>query len=254
MKKILIRYAAILTSTVILLAGCGEAQGGDQNVPIFNVTDNNSNENEGTHANLGDFDDAFSANLDIAESELGENEWLDDIRTEGQRMGELVNQLVALSRMDEEKHQIACCDLSLSDIVSDTVSEFVTLADERGKKLSSDVGEGIVCRGDEALIRRLLSVLLDNAVKYCDEGGEIKVCLKRRRYIELTVENTYKNVESLELDKLFDRFYRADKARTYTGGFGIGLSIAKAIAQKHRGEISAYKKDGSTIGFAVVMK
>lgn len=194
------------------------------------------------------------ADLDIAESELGSSEWFDDMRSEGQRMAELVNQLVSLSRMDEGDNALNETQIALSELASDTVSEFSTLASERGKTLYEDIEENVFCCGDEMPIRRLVAVLLDNAVKYCDEGGEIKVALKKGRSVTLTVENSYRDVESLELNRLFDRFYRADKARTYTGGFGIGLSIAKAIAQKHGGDIIAYKKDGDHIGFKVTLK
>ncbi|MGM9643783.1 MAG: sensor histidine kinase [Eubacteriales bacterium] len=194
------------------------------------------------------------ANLDIAEAELGKNEWLDDIRIEGKRMTELVNQLVALSRMDENEQKLDAIQIQLSDIVADTVSDFSVLASEKEKELSADIEPSITCMGDETLIRRLLSILLDNALKYCDTGGEITVSLKRRHHVVLTVENTYKDIDNVELDRLFDRFYRADKARTFTGGYGVGLSIAKSIAEKHRGEITAYKKGSTHIGFKVVMK
>ncbi len=193
-------------------------------------------------------------NLDIAEAELGKNEWLDDICSEGQRMAELVNQLVALSRMDEEQPARKDTDMRLSEMVSEAVSEFSVLAEDREKTLVSEVEPGIVYTGDEEMLRRLVSILLDNAIQYCDAGGEIAVTLKRRRHIVLSVENTYRAVDELELDRLFDRFYRADKARTYTGGFGVGLSIAKSIAHRHRGEIFAYKKDREHIGFRVVLK
>ena len=98
----------------------------------------------------------------------------------------------------------------------------------------------------------LVGILLDNAIKYCDPEGEIRVTLSRTRRVVLTVENTYCAVGEIELHRLFDRFYRADKARTFTGGFGVGLSMAKAIMEKHRGEITAYKKDNTHIGFKVV--
>ena len=194
------------------------------------------------------------ANLDIAEAELGNNEWLDDIRIEGKRMTELVNQLVALSRMDENEQKIDAVQLQLSDIVADTVSDFSVLASENEKTLSAEIEPSVTLTGYETLIRRLLSILLDNALKYCDAGGEITVSLKRKHHIVLTVENTYKDIDNLELDRLFDRFYRADKARTFTGGYGVGLSIAKSIAEKHHGEITAYKKDGTHIGFKVVVR
>ncbi len=193
------------------------------------------------------------ANLDIAETELGKNEWLDDIRSEGHRMTELVNQLVALSRMDEEGQPLNVTELDISGIVTDATSEFKPLAESRGKKLTADIDPNIRYNGDEALLRRLISVLLDNAVKYCDIDGEISITLRRGRRVVMTVENTYAAVGEIELHRLFDRFYLADKARRFTGGYGIGLSMAKAIVEKHKGEITAYKKDVTHIGFKVVL-
>ena len=193
------------------------------------------------------------ANLDIAEAELGKNEWLDDIRSEGHRMTELVNQLVALSRMDEEGQPLNMADVALGELVADTVAEFEPLAKERGKAITSSIDKEVSYLGDEALLHRLVGILMDNAIKYCDQGGEITVNLHRGRRIILTVENTYAAVGELELNRLFDRFYRADKARTFTGGYGVGLSMAKAIVEKHKGEITAYKKDSTHIGFKVLL-
>ena len=193
------------------------------------------------------------ANLDIAEAELGQNEWLDDIRAEGHRMTELVNQLVALSRMDEEGQPLNITEVALDNLVGDTAHEFEPLAKERGKALTSNIEKGISYCGDEALLRRLVGILMDNAIKYCDQGGEITVNLHRGRRTVFTVENTYAAVDELELNRLFDRFYRADKARKFTGGYGVGLSMAKAIVEKHKGEITAYKKDATHVGFKIVL-
>jgi len=192
-------------------------------------------------------------NLDIAESELGKNEWLDDIRSEGHRMTELVNQLVALSRMDEENHTLNLSNVALGRMVADTVSEFEPLAVSRGKTIGANIDTDIIYYGDEALLRRLVGILMDNAIKYCDHGGDIVVTLHRGRHIVLTAENTYAAVGELELNRLFDRFYRADKARTFKGGYGVGLSMAKAIVENHKGEITAYKKGSTHIGFKVVL-
>ena len=195
------------------------------------------------------------SNIDIVESEIGKNEWLDDIRSEGNRMGGLINQLVTLSRMDEDTINLTVEEFDLSNMVSDIVSEFSGLAMKKRKKLLATVAPFIHYIGDEGLIRRLLSILLDNAIKYCDLDGQIDVKVYQKgRYSVITVENTYQNIENVELDKLFDRFYRADKARTHIGSFGIGLSIAKGIAKKHKGDIIAYKKDTSHIGFKVTLK
>ena len=193
------------------------------------------------------------ANLDIAEAELGKNEWLDDIRSEGYRMTDLVNQLVALSRMDEEGHPMNITEVSFGELVADTVSEFEPLAKDRGKALIASIEKEITYLGDEALLYRLVGILMDNAIKYCDQGGEISVTLRRGRRVVLTVENTYSAFGEIELHRLFDRFYRADKARKFTGGYGVGLSMAKAIVEKHKGEITAYKKDNTHIGFKVVL-
>ena len=193
------------------------------------------------------------ANLDIAQEELGENEWLEDIRSEGNRMAELVNQLVALSRMDEEGNALHVSDVAFGQMVLDTLSEFEPLAQDRGKTITANADADIHLQGDEDLLRRLLGILLDNAIKYCDSGGQIHITLHRQRHIVLTVENSYAAVGELELHRLFDRFYRADKARTFTGGYGIGLSMAKAIVEKHNGEIMSYKKDGGYIGFKVIV-
>ena len=192
------------------------------------------------------------ANLDIAEAELGKNEWLNDIRAEGNRMAELVNHLVALSRMDENGHRMKMSEVDFGLLVFDAVSEFEPLARDRGKTIVASIDREIRCQGDEAYLYRLVGILMDNAVKYCDNGGEIRVTLSRARRTVLTVENTYAAVGELELKRLFDRFYRADKARKFTGGFGVGLSMAKAIAETHKGEITAYKKDATHIGFKVV--
>lgn len=190
-------------------------------------------------------------NLDIMESENGPNEWLSDIREETGIMTELVNRLVQLSRMDEDQSTLEMTRFSLSEAVSETAAAFDGTARERDMTLTLDVPPGVCCTGDEASIRQLLSILLDNAVKYCDRGGTIRVGLSGGRHPVLTVDNSYAAVDSVELGRLFDRFYRADKARTYGSGFGIGLSIAKAIVEKHRGEITVSSLDGNAIRFRV---
>ena len=192
-------------------------------------------------------------NVDIAEAELGQNEWLDDIRSEGNRMSELVNQLVALSRMDEDSHKLNTSEFALDELVQNVIEEFEPLAASANKSLTSSIDADIRYCGDKMLFSRLMGILMDNAIKYCDDAGEINVTLRRGKRVVLTVENTYAAVGELELHRLFDRFYRADKARTFTGGYGIGLSMAKAIVENHKGEITAYKKDGKHIGFKVTL-
>ncbi len=193
-------------------------------------------------------------NLDIAEAELGPNEWLDDMRTEGRRMAELVGQMVTLCRMDEEKTPLSKSEFDLSETVADTVSEFEPLARAQGKTMQSEVEPKVRYCGDEGAIRRLLAILLDNAVKYCDPAGEITVTLSCRRHAVLEVENSFAAVDETQLDRLFDRFYRSDRARTSGGGFGIGLSIAQATASAHRADLTAYRAGPARIGFRVAFR
>lgn len=195
------------------------------------------------------------SNVDIVEAESGKSEWLDDIRSEGERMGTLINRLITLSKMDEDGGGISMEEFSLSDTAGEAVSEFSPLAEEKGKRIETDIEPSVTCRGDEELIRQLIYILLDNAVKYGDEGGTVRASVFRKgRRPVLTVENPYPYEEGENLEKFFDRFYRADKARTFDGGFGIGLSIAKAIAENHGGDVTVYRKDLSDIGFKVTLR
>lgn len=193
-------------------------------------------------------------NVDIAEAELGANEWLDDIRTEGKRMAALIGQLGALTRMDEGKSVSVRTRFDLSAAVSDTASEFAPLAARRAIPIHTEIARDVSYTGDEGAIRRLVSILLDNAVKYCDDGGEIRVLLRAHRHPVIVVENSCASVQNLALDALFDRFYRGDPARSSDGGFGIGLSIAQAIVQRHRGEISAESPSPGVIAFRATLK
>ena len=162
-----------------------------------------------------------------------------------------MNRLVMLSRMDEEKRNTPFEKFSLSDAVADTVSEFTDLAAYHEKMLSCELSEGILLYGCEAEIRQLIAILLDNAVKYCDAGGEIYVQLKQKKRPILLISNHYKDVGKLQLDRLFERFYRADPARTSGSDFGIGLSIAHSIVAHHHGEISALQEGSDRISFRI---
>ena len=170
-------------------------------------------------------------------------------------MARLVSQLVALSRMDENGANLRNDPVELDAVVRDAVGEFAPLAEERGKRLTAQVDDGVGCSGDAEQLRRLAAILLDNAVKYCDKGGEIGVRLESvRRHPQLTVENTYAEVDSVELERLFDRFYRSDAARTSSDSFGVGLSLAQSIARQHHGDIAAYKAGEGRIGFKVSLR
>ncbi len=195
----------------------------------------------------------IQANLDIAESEVGKNEWLEDIREEGEKMTELVNRLVTLARMDEKHTRLETAPFDLSDALADTVAAFSSAAEKREITLTSNIPPLVQYKGNETAFRQLVSILMDNAVKYCDPSGTITATLQEHgdNRPVFNIENSFQAVDSIELSRLFDRFYRADKARTYGSGFGIGLSIAKAIVEQHHGEIQAQNLGRKAIRFWV---
>ena len=196
----------------------------------------------------------ISADADLAEMECGENQWLSDIRRQAQRLTGLTNDLIYLSRMEEEQPKLQLIDFPLSDVTEEMAQSFQALAKSQEKEFSLHIQPMLSFNGDEKAIRQLLSILLDNALKYSPAGGHLKLGLvKQGRTIVLTVANT--SAQPIEQDKLphlFDRFYRTDQSRSsQTGGYGLGLSIARSIVLAHKGKIRAESPDGRTLSFMV---
>lgn len=197
----------------------------------------------------------IDANTEIIEMMGGENEWTQSIRNQIRRLTELTNKMVFLTRMDEENQKFTMLDFSLSDVVHETVEPFQAVAKTKNFQLDIKVEPNISYHGDEGTIRQLVSLLVDNAVKYCSGQGEIRVELRNvGRNRILTVWNTVDGIEKGSHDELFDRFYRRDASRSQkTAGYGIGLSVALAIVQAHKGRITAKSEDGSSICFTVTL-
>ena len=190
-------------------------------------------------------------NLDIIEAEQGASPWLDDIRSETASMTQLVNHLVALTRMNERADSAALETVDLSALTCETADAFAPLAEQNGLALTQTIAPAVQVHGDARALGQLLAILLDNACKYCDDGGAIRLQLSGGKHPQLELSNSYAAVGTLATDRLFDRFYRADPARTQGSGFGLGLSIAKAICERHHAQISAQAADDRTILFRV---
>lgn len=188
----------------------------------------------------------IKANVDIIEMNAGANEWTKSIHNQLSRMQRLVENFISLSKLQEEI-KIKLEKFSLGDAVYDTAMTFKPLADRNSLTLEVDAADDIYALGVESSARQLVSILLDNAVKYCAEGGAIRVSLVGGRLPVLTVRNSCDTLDKIEFDRLFDRFYRADSARSPTGSHGLGLSIAKAIMDTHRGRISARAENGDFV-------
>ncbi len=198
----------------------------------------------------------INADADVLEMDTGENEWLTDIRSQTARLTQLTNELVFLSRMEEGSRRETFLEFPLSDVVQETAQSFQAVARRDHKTFIVRVCPGIACTGDEKALRELVSVLTDNAVKYSPEGGTVSVTMDRdgRNAALLQVFNTTEEVvDKMTLEHMFDRFYRAEQSRnSEKGGYGIGLSVAKAVVEAHKGKITAVSgEDGHALTVSV---
>lgn len=193
----------------------------------------------------------IATSLKVLEMETGENKWIDKSLAQTEKLRDLVNSLVSLSRMDEEQSPLKMCDFSLSDAVSETVGSFADFAAANGHMLTAEIAPEILYHGDEYAIRQMVSILLDNAVKYASDGSPIRLTLEKgKKGPALRTVNCCEGLTQQQADKLFDRFYRVDQSRT-TGGFGIGLSMARSIAEGHKGSIKVTCREENKIEFTV---
>ncbi len=197
----------------------------------------------------------ISADAEVLEMCSGENEWLTSIKNQTSRMNVLVKNLVELTKLNEAQDTSERTNFSLSDAVIDTASDFESRAKINDQTMIFSVSPSIRYFGNEAEIRQLVSILCDNAIKYTDKGGTIKISLyKNGTGTYLDVFNTTDYVNPSSVSMLFDRFYRGDSSRSRdTGGYGIGLSIASAIVDRHKGKIKAIANGTKEITFRVTL-
>lgn len=179
------------------------------------------------------------ANTDAMELHNGENKWSKNIRAQTLRLSGLMQNLLMLAKMDESSAKLPMCSFDISTAAEDTVNAFTEPAALKGVMIEQDIQKGLNLNGNRDSIIQLMTVLLDNAVKYTESGGTIRAKLSgNEKNITLSIANTCEPIDHPE--KLFDRFYRGDSARTQkNGGYGIGLSVAQAIAELHKGTITA---------------
>ena len=184
------------------------------------------------------------------EMDIGENEWLQDIRLQTKRLASLTKDLIYLSRMEETGSSLAKAPFSVSELMEEVTHSFQALAQTQQKTLQCDVQPDMILEGDEQAISQLMTILLDNAVKYSPVGGIISVNGHRQgKYLRLSVTNsTELPVEKEQLNRIFDRFYRMESSRsTQSGGYGIGLALALAIVSAHSGKIHAMCPNPTTM-------
>lgn len=197
----------------------------------------------------------LSVNTEIVEMQNGKSEWTDSIQRQITRMNDLIHQLLALARMDEQQTEVHLTDLDFSELLKACVHEYTTLAKARGKILTAEIEPNLHIRGEASGIQQLMSILLDNAVNHSDEHGQITCSLKTdHKQARWQISNSCESIDPMTLEHLFDRFYRADSSRARSsGGYGLGLSIAHNIVENHRGKIAAESKDRLTITITVTL-
>ena len=195
----------------------------------------------------------IDADVEVQEIENGETEWTRSIHEQVARLTALTERLVFLARMDEGAAGFSMTPVDLSACVRDAAEPFTSVAVSRGKRLSMSIAEGVRTRADVAAVSQVVELLLDNATRYASDGSVIELTLRSvpRGQAELVVSNAVDELPVGDLDRLFDRFYRADASRnSATGGSGVGLSVVRAIAEAHGGTATATGADGK-IAFAV---
>lgn len=197
----------------------------------------------------------IDADAAVMEMELGENEWLQDIKRQTRYLRELTEDLIYLSRTEERGEHFVRADFSISEVAEEVTESFGALAIAQEKKFRSRIEPMVSYCGGAGEIRRLFAILLDNAVKYSAPEGEISFSLgKEGKAVRIRVSNTVEHIDREQLARLFDRFYRTDSSRnSETGGHGLGLSIARAVVTAHRGKIWASTETGRDLTVTVLL-
>jgi len=180
------------------------------------------------------------SNTDVLELENGDSTWTKNIQNQVDRLTSLVNSLVVFSRM-EEKDTAEKVKFNLSESLHARIDDFEELASFQKKHIIADIDNNIYYRGEQQAIAQLMDILLENAIKYATKETNINVTLKKNKKYAMMKISNQANVKKGDLRKVFDRFYRLDESRNSTvKGYGIGLSMAKLIAEKHKEVIKAY--------------
>ena len=200
----------------------------------------------------------IAANTDVIMSNpddtvANQSKWFGYIREEADKMSKLVTSMLYLAREDRDDDKIVMTEFNGSEVIEGACLAFEALIYEKGKTLETEIEPDVLCSGDKERIAQLAHILIDNAVSHSADNGYIKVTFrKQKNKVRLTVENNGEAIPKEELPHLFERYYRTDKSHNSDkGGFGLGLSIAKMLVDKHNGTITAASSENGITRFTV---
>ncbi|MCR4901626.1 MAG: HAMP domain-containing histidine kinase [Butyrivibrio sp.] len=189
---------------------------------------------------------AIDTNAELLYSDIGENKWLESIRYESGRMNVLIRQMLDLARTENIEHKKE--EMDLSRLITGSVLPYEGVAFEKGFIIDTKIEDDISFKGDKSQMEQLSAILIDNAISHAKGKGNIEVELKKEGgNIIFKVSNPGNPISDKDAKNLFERFYRADQSHTDTGHYGLGLSIAKAIVTRHKGNISVKSEEGINI-------
>ena len=192
------------------------------------------------------------SDLDLQILETGETEWLRNAQMQADHLALLIEQLTTYSLLDEKKQDNAALPVDLSVLAEGLMSDFRPLSVASGQHMTSEIEPNVAITGNEDALRTLLSVLLDNAIRYTPAGGRIRLCVRRDKKAVVELTNSCSGVDAIDADRLFERFYRSPEHRAKQDGHGLGLSIAQEIASLYGGSVHARAdKSSGTITFTV---
>ena len=185
------------------------------------------------------------ANTEIIKTHAGTEEskkWLSSTKAEAERMKRLVDSMLELSSTEFSDERVVLSEINFSEITERTVLQMEAVAFDKSTYVESNIAKGVIIKGNEDRLSRLLHILIDNGIKYANKDSTLRVSLvKGKRFAKLTVTNEGSYINEDDIPRLFERFYRGDKARS-GGGFGLGLAIAKNLTESMGGTISAENK------------
>ena len=193
------------------------------------------------------------ANLDVLELRNGKNKWSGNIRTQVDRMEHLVQDLIMMARLDEEKSEEALSDIELTPLCEEIWEEYQPSLKQKQIRGETDLKETAPVRGTDSLIRRMICLLMDNAVQYTPAEGEVRLSVTpEKKRTRIVLANSVTQLPSEKPEKLTERFVRGDSARTQkSGGSGIGLAAVRRIAEKHHGKLTIDYPDEHTFRVTV---